>query len=89
LATTHGRDMVHDAEIAAKRDGEILGLRVRTVANMGGYLQAFAPISATILHVFIIPGAYRIPAFDCEVRAAYTNTTPIDAYRGAGRPEAT
>ncbi len=89
LATTHGRDMVHDAEIAAKRDGTILGLRVRTVANMGGYLQAFAPISATILHVFIIPGAYRIPAFDCEVRAAYTNTTPIDAYRGAGRPEAT
>lgn len=89
LATTHGRDMVHDAEIAAKRDGTILGLRVRTVANMGGYLQAFAPISATILHVFIIPGAYRIRAFDCEVRAAYTNTTPIDAYRGAGRPEAT
>ncbi|MEK7284314.1 MAG: molybdopterin cofactor-binding domain-containing protein, partial [Chloroflexota bacterium] len=89
LATTHGRDMVHDAEIAAKRDGTILGLRVRTVANMGGYLQAFAPICATILHVFIIPGAYRIPAFDCEVRAAYTNTTPVDAYRGAGRPEAT
>ena len=88
LATTHGRDMVHDVEIAAKRDGTVLGLRVRTVANMGGYLQAFAPISATILHVFIIPGAYRLPAFDCEVRAAYTNTTPIDAYRGAGRPEA-
>jgi carbon-monoxide dehydrogenase large subunit len=88
LATTHGRDMVHDVEIAAKRDGTVLGLRVRTVANMGGYLQAFAPISATILHVFIIPGAYRLPAFDCEVRAVYTNTTPIDAYRGAGRPEA-
>ncbi len=88
LATTHGRDMVHEAEIAAKRDGTVLGLRVRTVANMGGYLQAFAPVSATILHVFIIPGAYRLPAFDCEVRGAYTNTTPIDAYRGAGRPEA-
>lgn len=89
LATTHGRDMIHEAEIAAKRDGTILGLRVRTLANLGGYLQAFAPVSATILHVFIIPGAYRIPAFDCEVRGAYTNTTPIDAYRGAGRPEAT
>ncbi len=89
LATTHGRDMVHDAEIAAKRDGTILGLRVRTVANLGGYLQAFAPVSATILHVFIIPGAYRLPAFDCEVKGVYTNTTPIDAYRGAGRPEAT
>jgi carbon-monoxide dehydrogenase large subunit len=88
LSTTHGRDMVHDVELAAKRDGTVLGLRIRTVANMGAYLQAFAPISATILHVFIIPGAYRLPAFDCEVRAAYTNTSPIDAYRGAGRPEA-
>ncbi len=89
LATTHGRDLVEDVELAAKRDGTILGLRVRTLANMGGYLQAFAPVSATILHVFVLPGAYRIAAFDCEVRGAYTNTTPIDAYRGAGRPEAT
>ncbi len=89
LSTTHGRDLVHDAEIAAKRDGTVLGLRIRTVANMGGYLQAFAPVSATILHVYILPGAYRIGAFDCEVRGAYTNTAPIDAYRGAGRPEAT
>ena len=88
LATTHGRDMVHDVELAAKRDGTLLGLRVRTVANMGGYLQAFAPVSATILHVFILPGAYHLPAYDCEVKAVYTNTTPIDAYRGAGRPEA-
>jgi len=88
LATTHGRDMVHDVELAAKRDGTLLGLRVRTVANIGGYLQAFAPVSATILHVFITPGAYHLPAYDCEVKVAYTNTTPIDAYRGAGRPEA-
>ena len=89
LSTTHGRDMIENVEIAAKRDGTILGLRVRSIANLGGYLQAFAPISQTILHVFIIPGAYRIPAFDAEVKGVYTNTTPVDAYRGAGRPEAT
>lgn len=88
LATTHGRDMVHDVELAAKRDGTLLGLRGRTVANLGGYLQAFAPVSATILHVFILPGAYHLPAYDYEVRGVYTNTVPIDAYRGAGRPEA-
>jgi carbon-monoxide dehydrogenase large subunit len=89
LATIHGRDLVEDVELAAKRDGTVLGVRIRTVANMGAYLQAFAPGIPTILHAFIIPGAYRIPAFDCEVRGAYTNTTPVDAYRGAGRPEAT
>jgi len=89
LATIHGRDLVEDVEVAAKRDGTMLGVRIRTVANMGAYLQAFAPGIPTILHAFIIPGAYRIPAFDCEVRGAYTNTTPVDAYRGAGRPEAT
>jgi len=89
LATIHGRDLVEDVEVAAKRDGTVLGVRIRTVANMGAYLQAFAPGIPTILHAFIIPGAYRIPAFDCEVRGAYTNTTPVDAYRGAGRPEAT
>ena len=88
LATIHGRDLVEDVEVAAKRDGTVLGVRIRTVANMGAYLQAFAPGIPTILHAFIIPGAYRIPAFDCEVRGAYTNTTPVDAYRGAGRPEA-
>jgi len=89
LATIHGRDLVQDVELGAKRDGTVLGVRIRTVANMGAYLQAFAPAIPTILHAFIIPGAYRIPAFDCEVRGAYTNTTPVDAYRGAGRPEAT
>ncbi len=88
LATIHGRDLVQEVELAAKRDGTVLGLRIRTVANVGAYLQAFAPGIPTILHAFIIPGPYRIPAFDCEVRGAYTNTTPVDAYRGAGRPEA-
>ncbi len=89
LATIHGRDLVENVEIAAKKDGTILGLRIRTVANIGAYLQAFAPGIPTILHAFIIPGPYKIPAFDVEVRGAYTNTTPVDAYRGAGRPEAT
>jgi carbon-monoxide dehydrogenase large subunit len=89
LATIHGRDLVENVEIAAKKDGTILGLRIRTVANVGAYLQAFAPGIPTILHAFIIPGPYKIPAFDVEVRGVYTNTTPVDAYRGAGRPEAT
>ncbi len=89
LATIHGRDLVENVEVAAKRDGTVLGLRIRTVANVGAYLQAFAPGIPTILHGFIIPGPYRIAAFDLEVRGAYTNTTPVDAYRGAGRPEAT
>src|SRR2546426_9243826 len=89
LATIHGRDHVSDVDLAAKKDGTILGLRVRTVANVGAYLQAFAPGIPTILHVFIVPGPYRIPAFDYEMRGAYTNTTPVDAYRGAGRPEST
>jgi carbon-monoxide dehydrogenase large subunit len=89
LATIHGRDLIEDVEIAGKRDGTILGVRIRTVANVGAYLQAFAPGIPTILHAFIIPGPYKIPAFDIEVRGAYTNTTPVDAYRGAGRPEAT
>src|SRR3989442_5964412 len=89
LATVHGCDVVQVVELAAKKDGTIVGLRIRTVANMGAYLQALAPVSASILQVFIIPGPYRLPAFDVEVRGAYTNTTPVDAYRGAGRPEAT
>ncbi|HEV8535443.1 MAG TPA: xanthine dehydrogenase family protein molybdopterin-binding subunit [Candidatus Limnocylindria bacterium] len=88
LATIHGRDHVSDLELAAKRDGTLLGLRVRTVANVGAYLQAFAPGIPTILHMFVVPGPYRLPAYDYEMRGAYTNTTPVDAYRGAGRPEA-
>ena len=89
LATIHGRDIVEDVELAAKKDGTITGLRVRGIANLGAYLQAFTPVISTVLHIFIIPGAYRIPAFDCEITGVYTNTTPTDAYRGAGRPEAT
>ena len=89
LATTHGRDIVEDVELAAKKDGTITGLRIRGTANLGAYLQAFTPLISTVQHVFIIPGAYRIPAFDCEITGVYTNTTPTDAYRGAGRPEAT
>jgi len=88
LATIHGRDLVEDVELAASRDGKVLGLRFRTLANLGAYLQAFAPGIPTILHAFITPGPYRIESFDCEVKGVYTNTTPVDAYRGAGRPEA-
>ena len=88
LATIHGRDLIEDVELAAKRDGTLLGLRFRTIANLGAYLQAFAPGIPTILHGFIVPGPYRLGAFDGEVKGVYTNTTPVDAYRGAGRPEA-
>ncbi|HEY6958066.1 MAG TPA: xanthine dehydrogenase family protein molybdopterin-binding subunit [Candidatus Limnocylindria bacterium] len=89
LATIHGRDIVEDVELAAKKDGTITGLRIRGTANLGAYLQAFTPVIETVLHIFIVPGAYRIPAFDCEIVGVHTNTTPTDAYRGAGRPEAT
>lgn len=88
-ATTHGRDHIVDLEIAAKRDGTILGLRGRCYANLGAYLSTAAPGIPTILHGLMMTGCYQIPALDYEVVGVFTNTTPVDAYRGAGRPEAT
>ncbi|MFQ5880730.1 MAG: xanthine dehydrogenase family protein molybdopterin-binding subunit, partial [Dehalococcoidia bacterium] len=89
LATTHGRDHITEVELAAKRDGTLLGLRGTTYANMGAYLSTAAPGVPTILHGLVLPGAYRLPAVDYDVYGVFTNTTPVDAYRGAGRPEAT
>lgn len=89
LATTHGRDEVIYAELAGKRDGTMLGLRVRMVANMGAYLSTAAPGVPTILFGLITVGPYKIPYAHTEVFGVFTNTTPTDAYRGAGRPEAT
>jgi aerobic carbon-monoxide dehydrogenase large subunit len=89
VATTHGRDHVQYVEVAAKRDGTITGLRVKSIANMGAYLSTFAPGIPTILFGLMLAGNYRLPNISCEVVGVHTNTTPVDAYRGAGRPEAT
>lgn len=86
--TTHGRDHVTDVEIGATREGKIVGLRVKTYANMGGYLSTIAGGVPTTLYGRIITGVYDIPAAFCEVIGTYTNTAMVDAYRGAGRPEA-
>jgi carbon-monoxide dehydrogenase large subunit len=85
----HGRDHVTKAELAMDKDGNFLALRVHTVANMGAYLSTFASCIPTILYATLLAGQYRTPAIHCEVTAAFTNTAPVDAYRGAGRPEAT
>ena len=89
VATTHGRDHIQDAELVGSRDGTILGLRVDARANLGAYFSMFAPIVPTGLFGLMLCGAYRTPAISCRVTGVLTNTTTVDAYRGAGRPEAT
>jgi carbon-monoxide dehydrogenase large subunit len=89
LATTHGRDHVEHVELAATRDGRITGLRATVYAAMGGYLSTAAPGVPTILHGLMYSGPYDIPNLKSDVYGVFTNATPIDAYRGAGRPEAT
>ena len=89
LATTHGRDHVSDVEIMGNRDGTITGLKGTTYANMGAYLSTFAPLVPTYLYGLVFVGPYTFPNVSCKVIAPFTNTTPVDAYRGAGRPEAT
>jgi carbon-monoxide dehydrogenase large subunit len=84
----HGRDHVTDAEIALSKDGKFLGLRVKTTANLGAYLSTFAPAVPTYLYATLLNGVYEWPAIHAEVTGVFTNTTPVDAYRGAGRPEA-
>src|ERR1700741_5127241 len=71
------------------KDGEFLGLRVSTQANMGAYLSTFAPCIPTYLYATLLAGVYKTPLIYCNVKAVFTNTVPVDAYRGAGRPEAT
>src|ERR1700731_3440586 len=89
LADAHGRDHVTRAEMALDDQGKILGLRVKTIANIGGYMSTFASSIPTYLYATLLSGQYDIPQIYCEVDAVYTNTAPVDAYRGAGRPEAT
>jgi aerobic carbon-monoxide dehydrogenase large subunit len=88
-ATTHGRDHVQEVELAARKDGTVLGLRATIWAGMGAYLSTAAPGIPTILHGLMLSGVYNLPAVHEKVHGVYTNTTPVDAYRGAGRPEAT
>ncbi|HLO29280.1 MAG TPA: xanthine dehydrogenase family protein molybdopterin-binding subunit [Anaerolineales bacterium] len=89
IATTHGRDHVTHIEVGAKRDGTITALKVKTYANLGGVLSTIGPGIPTTLYGRMLSGAYKIPHIHCNVIGTYTNTAMVDAYRGAGRPEAT
>ncbi len=89
LSDAHGRDHSSHAEMAMDKDGKFLALRVHTDANMGAYLSTFAPAVPTILYATLLAGQYKTPQVYVEVDAWFTNTAPVDAYRGAGRPEAT
>jgi carbon-monoxide dehydrogenase large subunit len=88
LTDAHGRDHVTHAEMAFDRDHKILGFRIHTTANVGGYLSTIGSVIPTYLYGPLLSGQYNIPAIYVEVDAVYTNTTPVDAVRGAGRPEA-
>jgi carbon-monoxide dehydrogenase large subunit len=87
-STTHGRDHIQDVELAAMRDGTIVGLRAKVWANLGAYLSTASTGVPTILHGLMLSGIYKIPNIHEDVYGMFTNTTPVDAYRGAGRPEA-
>src|SRR5271156_5944952 len=89
LTDAHGRDHVTHAEMAFDGDGKITALRAKTIANLGAYMSTFSSSVPTYLYATLLSGQYEIPQIYCEVDAVYTNTGPVDAYRGAGRPEAT
>src|SRR5205814_4978272 len=89
LSDAHGRDHVTHAELALDKDGKFLALRVNTTANLGAYLSTFSSCIPTILYATLLAGQYTTPVIHCEVTAVFTNTAPVDAYRGAGRPEPT
>jgi len=89
LSDNHGRDHLTHVELALKNDGKITGIKVETIANLGAYALVFATVTPTYLYAPLLLGPYDIPAACCNVKTVYTNTAPTDAYRGAGRPEAT
>ena len=89
VSDAQGRDHVSSASLALDGDGNFLGLRVQTVANLGAYISTFAPLIPTFLYGTLLAGQYTTPAIHCTVDAVFTNTVPVDALRGAGRPEAT
>ncbi|MDQ2684198.1 MAG: xanthine dehydrogenase family protein molybdopterin-binding subunit [Chloroflexota bacterium] len=88
MGTTHGRDHITDLEVGATADGKITALKVKTHANLGAYLSTIAPGIPTTLYGRMLAGCYKIPNIHCEVVGVYSNTGMVDAYRGAGRPEA-
>ena len=88
LSDVHGRDHVSEVEIGFDADARIVGVRIDTIANLGAYLSNFGPYVATSAGARMYPGVYDIPALYGRTRAVFTNTVPVDAYRGAGRPEA-
>ena len=87
-ATIHGRDTINDVELALKKDGTVLGLRVRILADVGAYHQLLTPLIPQ-LTALMLAGCYKISAIDIEIQGVFTNKMATDAYRGAGRPEAT
>ncbi len=89
LTDCHGRDHVTKAKLALDAEGRFLGLRSDTIANIGAYMSTFSSATPTYLHGTLLSGQYVIPSIFTNVKAVYTNTVPVDAYRGAGRPEAT
>ena len=89
VATNHGRDHVTYLKVGAKKDGTITAFKAKTYANLGGVLSTIAPGIPTTLYGRMLSGAYRFPNIHCQVLGVYTNTGMVDAYRGAGRPEAT
>jgi len=89
LTDAHGRDHVTKAALALDANGRILALKVKTIANLGAYMSTFSSSVPTYLYATLLSGQYDIPTIYAEVDAVYTNTSPVDAYRGAGRPEAT
>src|SRR5947208_7666845 len=88
LTDAHGRDHISKAEMAFDKDNKVLALRVKTHANLGAYMSLFSSAVPTYLYATLLSGQYNIPAIYAEIITVYTNTTPVDAYRGAGRPEA-
>lgn len=88
MSDAHGRDHISHAELALSKDGDFLGLRVRTKANLGAYLSTFGPAVPTYLYATLLAGTYKTPAIYCEVKGMFTHSVPVDSYRGAGRPEA-
>ncbi len=89
LSDAHGRDHLTTTQLALDKDGKFLAFKVDTTANLGAYLSTFASCVPTILYATLLAGQYATPKIVCTVTSVFTNTSPVDAYRGAGRPEAT
>lgn len=89
LTDAHGRDHVSEVKLAFDANNRMTAMKVESVANLGGYMSLFSSSVPTYLYATLLSGQYAIPAIHCNVKAVYTNTAPVDAYRGAGRPEAT